>query len=53
MTQQPTCPICGADVPPRKTNKAYPFCSERCRMVDLSKWLDEDYKVPDRAPEDM
>ena len=25
--------------------KEFPFCSERCRLVDLGKWFDEDYKV--------
>ncbi len=24
---------------------AGPFCSVRCQMVDLGKWLDEDYKI--------
>jgi len=23
-----------------------PFCSERCKMVDLGRWLREDYRVP-------
>jgi len=23
----------------------FPFCSERCRLLDLGKWFDEDYKV--------
>lgn len=23
----------------------YPFCSERCRMIDLGKWFDEEFKV--------
>ena len=23
-----------------------PFCSERCRLVDLGKWLDEGYRIP-------
>ncbi len=27
-----------------------PFCSERCRMADLGRWLSEDYRVPDNAP---
>jgi endogenous inhibitor of DNA gyrase (YacG/DUF329 family) len=22
-----------------------PFCSERCKMVDLGKWLNEEYKI--------
>jgi len=24
-----------------------PFCSERCKMADLGRWLSEDYRVPD------
>jgi endogenous inhibitor of DNA gyrase (YacG/DUF329 family) len=27
-----------------------PFCSERCRMADLGRWLSEDYRVPDESP---
>ena len=27
------------------TSKFRPFCSERCRMIDLGQWLREDYKV--------
>ncbi len=23
-----------------------PFCSERCRMIDLGRWLDEKYSLP-------
>ena len=40
------CPICGAEVAPRSTNKAFPFCNARCKSIDLGKWLDEDYRVP-------
>lgn len=25
-----------------------PFCSERCKMVDLGHWFEESYKVPDK-----
>ena len=32
-------------------NAAYPFCSERCRLVDLGKWLGEEYRVPAEEPE--
>jgi uncharacterized protein len=28
-----------------------PFCSERCRLADLGRWLSEDYRVPDAAPD--
>jgi endogenous inhibitor of DNA gyrase (YacG/DUF329 family) len=27
-----------------------PFCSERCRLADLGRWLSEDYRVPDDTP---
>jgi hypothetical protein len=40
------CPICGKDVPPRSVNRYVPFCSARCRQVDLGKWLNEEYRVP-------
>ncbi len=45
---QTTCPACSRvhavddSVPFPKT---YPFCSERCSLVDLSKWLDGSYAI--------
>jgi len=30
----------------REGNGFYPFCSERCKLVDLGKWLGEEYKIP-------
>jgi hypothetical protein len=38
----------------RDANKFYPFCSERCQMADLGRWLLEEYRVPDEStpPED-
>ena len=40
------CPICEEPVKPRGENEAFPFCSDRCKMVDLGKWMSEDYRVP-------
>lgn len=40
------CPICGEEVTPRSANKAFPFCSARCKSIDLGKWLTEEYRVP-------
>jgi endogenous inhibitor of DNA gyrase (YacG/DUF329 family) len=40
------CPICDRPAAPRKDNPAFPFCSPRCRTVDLGKWLNEEYRVP-------
>ena len=36
------CPICGK--PATETSK--PFCSERCRDVDLNRWLSDSYRIP-------
>lgn len=43
-----TCPVCGAVVFTATTDaqSAYPFCSPRCRDVDLSRWFSERYTVP-------
>ena len=27
-------------------SEAYPFCSSRCRLVDLGRWLGEEYRIP-------
>jgi uncharacterized protein len=39
------CPICEKPVLPRAQNKAFPFCSSRCKTLDLGKWLSEDYRI--------
>jgi len=41
------CPICKKKEAVRKANPSLPFCSERCKMVDLGKWLDGKYTIPD------
>jgi len=40
------CPTCGATVEWRQENSYRPFCSERCKMIDLGAWANESYKVP-------
>jgi endogenous inhibitor of DNA gyrase (YacG/DUF329 family) len=40
------CPLCGRTSEPRATNEAAPFCSIRCKQIDLGKWLDEKYRIP-------
>jgi endogenous inhibitor of DNA gyrase (YacG/DUF329 family) len=42
---QVRCSICGRSFDSDES-PAMPFCSERCRLVDLGRWLDEDYGVP-------
>jgi endogenous inhibitor of DNA gyrase (YacG/DUF329 family) len=41
----PACPICRKDAAPRRDNRSFPFCSPRCRAVDLGRWLGEEYRV--------
>ena len=38
------CPICKKEVAPE--NPEFPFCSERCRIVDLGNWATEKYTIP-------
>jgi uncharacterized protein len=46
------CPICHEEFDPEQS-PAMPFCSERCRRIDLGRWLDERYMLPvERAEED-
>jgi endogenous inhibitor of DNA gyrase (YacG/DUF329 family) len=33
-------------------NRWRPFCSERCRSLDLGAWASESYRVPTRPSED-
>ena len=40
------CPMCRKPVPPRAVNRAFPFCSDRCRLLDLGQWLGGGYRVP-------
>jgi hypothetical protein len=40
------CPICGAAAKPKADNPAFPFCTPRCRSIDLGAWLAEDYRIP-------
>jgi uncharacterized protein len=49
MPRQLQCPICQKEVAPRKQNPSFPFCSPRCRAVDLGKWLGEEYRFPEPA----
>jgi endogenous inhibitor of DNA gyrase (YacG/DUF329 family) len=40
------CPQCGANVVWEPSNPFRPFCSERCKMIDLGAWATESYKIP-------
>ena len=52
MTRRARCPRChkSVGVDPDNRPADYPFCSERCRLLDLSKWLQGEYSIPMTAP---
>ena len=39
------CPICRREVA-WEGNPHRPFCSDRCRVIDLGAWADERYRIP-------
>jgi len=45
-----TCPVCTKRFESEKSN-SLPFCSERCRTIDLKRWLGEEYSMPAREQE--
>jgi uncharacterized protein len=64
-TRRVICPICkrSVQVPkegPTGLPRFFPFCSERCKLIDLGAWFDADYRIPakpdedaDESPEDL
>jgi hypothetical protein len=42
------CPTCGKSVPWVSGSAFRPFCSERCRNIDLGAWAAEEYRVPEQ-----
>ncbi len=42
-----TCPTCGKSVIWSSESTWRPFCSDRCRLIDLGDWLDENHRIPD------
>jgi len=43
------CPSCDKPVQ-WQDNTFRPFCSERCKLVDLGRWVNEEYRVPSQTP---
>ncbi|QIL81443.1 DNA gyrase inhibitor YacG [Diaphorobacter sp. HDW4A] len=48
--KQVKCPTCGGPSLYSPANRFRPFCSERCKMIDLGAWGNEDFRVPAEAP---
>ena len=52
---RPTCPTCGKseEIAEMREWPYFPFCSHKCRLIDLGRWIDGTYvdKVPVEEPE--
>ena len=46
------CPACGGDSLYAPSNRWRPFCSERCKGMDLGAWASEQFRLPDETPPD-
>lgn len=40
------CPQCGKEVVWSSDSRYRPFCSERCKLIDLGQWAAESYRIP-------
>ena len=47
LRPRPPCPECGKP----STRDAFPFCSKRCKDIDLNRWLSGAYVLPGRDGE--
>ncbi len=47
-----SCPRCGAPVRWGAESPFRPFCSERCKMIDLGAWASEEYRVAVKGEDD-
>lgn len=46
MKRQIKCPTCGKMTEWSENNPWRPFCSERCKLIDLGEWASESHRIP-------
>jgi endogenous inhibitor of DNA gyrase (YacG/DUF329 family) len=51
VDQRLRCPTCQRPIQWSEQFPYRPFCSDRCRLIDLGAWLSEKHAIPDDAPE--
>ncbi|AIU27054.1 pilus assembly protein [Pandoraea pnomenusa] len=51
MTTVVNCPTCGKKVVWGPQAKFRPFCSERCKQIDMGAWAAEKYTIPAESPD--
>jgi uncharacterized protein len=45
MNKKPPCPTCDKETELDSSNSYRPFCSKRCKLIDLGQWIDETYSI--------
>ncbi len=43
-------PLATGNLWPKDLLRYRPFCSETCKLIDLGKWIDEEYRIPSENP---
>jgi endogenous inhibitor of DNA gyrase (YacG/DUF329 family) len=51
MTAIVDCPVCARKTEFSPANRWRPFCSERCKMIDLGQWASGGYVIPGDTPD--
>ncbi len=46
MRKPVKCPTCGRAIEWSREQRWRPFCSARCRLIDLGEWLDGERRIP-------
>ena len=49
MSKVVKCPTCQNEVEWIESSAFRPFCSERCRLIDLGEWASEKHAIPDES----
>ena len=49
-TKLVACPNCKKLIEYNLSNQFRPFCCERCQMIDLGDWANENHRIPDNSP---
>ncbi len=53
MTLKVNCPTCNKEVVWQTSSKFRPFCSDRCRLIDLGDWAEENHKISQPVQQDV
>jgi endogenous inhibitor of DNA gyrase (YacG/DUF329 family) len=48
MPAKSTCPICKRPLKEGLATPSYPFCTPRCKLIDLGNWLGDGYVIADK-----